>query len=394
MGRLLLRDAQWIDPEAAPDASPDTVAALLVRDGRIEARLAAGEEGPADAERVSLGGARVTPGFLDVHLHGELVFASDDALHDALTRLAASCLRHGVTGFLPTSVAWGAERLNRFVTRMVERMTQIDDTSLATPLGIHLEGPWIRIEAAGAQPPRGIRPYDPREGAELLDRAEGGVRMVTLAPEAEGAGALLRDLSRRGVVAAAGHSLASATCLEAAVADGVTHVTHLFNAMGALHHREPGLAGRALVDDRLTCDLICDGAHVAPEMVALAARAKGDRLLWISDRIEPPPEGADFGAGAVRDDGCALRLPDGTLAGSTLTLDRALRNAGAFAGLTLAEAVAGCTLRPARLLGIEAERGTLRPGARADLAVLDEAGRVTQTWLAGRRVYSSERATP
>jgi N-acetylglucosamine-6-phosphate deacetylase len=174
--------------------------------------------------------------------------------------------------------------------------------------------------------------------------------------------------------------------VEAAVARGARHVTHLWNAMSGLHHRAPGLAGAALADDRLSCDLICDGVHVHPAAVRVAARAKRERLVLISDRVSP---GAGFGAGALNDDGTALRLADGRLAGSRLSLDRALQNAVSFGAMTRLEAVAAVSLRPARLLGLERERGTLRPGARADLALLDAEGCVAETWLAGRRAYAA-----
>ena len=165
--------------------------------------------------------------------------------------------------------------------------------------------------------------------------------------------------------------------------------THLFNAMGPLHHRAPGLAGVALGDDRLTCDLICDGVHVDPAMVRVAARAKGERLILITDRVElPGGESPGVGAGPLHDDGTAIRMADGGLAGSRLTLDRALGMAQEFAGLELLEVVAACTLRPARVLGVESERGTLRAGARADFAVLDETGRVVETWIEGRLAWS------
>jgi N-acetylglucosamine-6-phosphate deacetylase len=158
--------------------------------------------------------------------------------------------------------------------------------------------------------------------------------------------------------------------------------------MGPIHHREPGLAGTALADDRLSADLICDGAHVHPQMVRAAARALGERLILITDRVDPGP-GADFGSGSLHDDGTALRLPDGRLAGSRLTLDRAIQNANRFADLGALDAVAACTLRPARLLGIEAERGSLRPGARADLVVLDRSLQVRETWLGGECVFEA-----
>jgi N-acetylglucosamine-6-phosphate deacetylase len=156
--------------------------------------------------------------------------------------------------------------------------------------------------------------------------------------------------------------------------------------MSGLHHRAPGLAGAALADDRLSCDLICDGVHVHPAAVRLAARAKGEHLVLITDRVAP---GAGFGAATLVDDGTALRLADGRLAGSRLSLDRALHNAVSFGALTRLEAVAAVTFRPARLLGLERERGTLRPGARADLALLDAGNRVIETWLAGQRAYAA-----
>jgi N-acetylglucosamine-6-phosphate deacetylase len=166
----------------------------------------------------------------------------------------------------------------------------------------------------------------------------------------------------------------------------MTHVTHLFNAMGPIHHREPGVATCAMTDERLTCDLICDGVHVHPRVFDLAARVLADRLILITDRIDVPSgDDASFGSGRVTDDGSALRLPDGRLAGSTLTLDRAIRNARSFGAMSDLEAIAAATLRPAKVLGLESERGSLRIGARADFAILDPDGSVAQTWIQGER---------
>jgi N-acetylglucosamine-6-phosphate deacetylase len=288
-----------------------------------------------------------------------------------------------VAGFLPTTVAWPAPELLARVGALAEACAAHASDG-AAPLGLHLEGPWIAARAAGAQPEAGIRDFDPREGAALFARAHGTLRMVTFAPELPGAARLQAELGERGIVAALGHSQADLAEVDAAVARGARHVTHLWNAMSGLHHRAPGLAGAALADDRLSCDLICDGVHVHPAAVRLAARAKGEGLVLITDRVAA---GAGFGAGALVDDGTALRLADGRLAGSRLSLDRALHNAVSFGALTRLEAVAAVTLRPARVLGIERERGTLRPGARADLALLDAENRVVETWLAGRRAY-------
>lgn len=381
MDRVLLRGGLLLDPEASQPAP----GALLLRDGRIEARLPPDAPCPESAREVALDGCAVAPGFVDLHFHGSLIFGEPAGAEAALRRDAASLARHGTTAFLATTVAWSRAELPARVGALAEALDGWSAPG-AVPLGIHLEGPWIHAGAAGAQPRAAVRAYDADEGRAVLDRGAGRVRLVTFAPEIEGGAALQGELVRRGILAALGHSLCGADEVEVAADRGARHVTHLFNAMGPLHHRAPGLAGAALADDRLTCDLVCDGAHVDRRVVKLAARALGQRLVLVTDHIDPPP-GAEFGSGPLRDDGVALRLPDGTLAGSRLTLDHAVKNANVFAEIPLLEAVAACTLRPARLLGVEAERGTLRPGARADLAVLDGAGPLRETWLAGVPVH-------
>ncbi|MGI9591671.1 MAG: N-acetylglucosamine-6-phosphate deacetylase [Myxococcota bacterium] len=377
MGRLLLRNALLIDPEArAPEPG-----ALLLEDGRIAARLPVGGESGIDAEERDLAGRALAPGFVDLHYHGPVASAEPGQIAPLLAEAATDLLRHGTTAFLATTLAWEDVGLADRVDRLTRLVTQ--DGDRAACIGIHLEGPWIHPGAAGAQPAAGIRPYTAASGGDLLDRCQGSVRMVTLAPEVEGAPSLQAELQRRGIVAALGHSLAHGEQVATAVERGARHVTHLFNAMGGLHQREPGLAGAALCDDRLTCDLICDGAHVHPDWVRTAARAKGERLVLISDRVDP-------GDGdRLVDDGVALRSADGRLFGSRTTLDRCVRNFCDFAGVELHEAVTAATLRPARVLGIESERGSLRPGARADLVVLGATGELCETWLAGRQVFST-----
>jgi len=389
VGCTLLEGALLLDPEARQPLP----GALLLDGGRIAGRLAPGEAGPGDAERVDLGGAFLAPGFIDLHFHGSSVFAEPGGMEAALARDCASLPASGVTAYLPTTLAWPAPELARRVERLAALLPALESAG-AVPIGLHLEGPWIHPGAAGAQPAAGIRDFAEGEARDVLARAGSAVRMLTFAPELPGADRLQALLERCGIVAALGHSLAEAAAVEAAVARGARHVTHLFNAMGPLHHRAPGLAGAALADDRLSCDLICDGAHVDPAMVRVAWRAKGERLVWISDRIDPPGRAASFGAGPLRDDGVALRLPDGRLAGSRLGLDRAVARGRDFAGMSLVESVAAATLAPARVLGIEAERGTLRPGARADLVVLGPAGALRQTWIAGRPRHPAPAVRP
>jgi len=404
MTRCLLVGGVLLDPEADEPLRAD----LLLDRGRIEARIGPNDARPEAARRVDVSGLRIAPGLIDLHVHGSAVFQPAEFIEDAIRSDAASSVRHGVTANLITTVAWDLTRVMEFSSGFAA-IASWDASDGSVPIGLHLEGPWISAAAAGAQPRAAIREYRAAEGTAILDAAQAAVRMVTLAPEIEGASDLLGELARRDIVAALGHSRADSDTIDAAVGAGARHVTHLYNAMGPLHHREPGLAAAGLTDDRLTCDLICDGAHVHPRMVAVAARACGERLALISDRVEPPGrfEGhekqgrenpgaaldddaesvADFGAGAMRDDGNAWRLADGRLAGSRVTLDRALRNLIEFAQVTPLAAVAACSLRPARILGIEAERGSLRVGARADLALFDDALRLRETWIEGRRVY-------
>ncbi len=393
MKRCLLTDAVLLDPEAPAPFQ----ASLLLQGDRIEAHLDPTDPAPDGAEVIHLAGRQVAPGFIDLHFHGELAFVPVGEFHDALQRASASMARHGTTAFLATTLAWPQTTLADHVGVLASLVAE-QRFDGAVPLGLHLEGPWISNRAAGAQPSAGIRPFDRGEGERVLANGEGLVRMVTLAPEIEGASELLDLLAQRGVCAALGHSLAEVRQIDAAAQAGMTHVTHLFNAMGPMHHRHPGVPGYVLTDDRFSCDLICDGVHVHPRLVKLAALAKPRDLLLITDRLEPPSparselstEELRLGSEIVREAPDAWRLADQRLAGSSLTLDRAVANVQAFGAMDLLEAISACTLCPARLLGIEGERGRLRPGVRADLAILDAEGRIVETWIGGRRVFSSE----
>jgi N-acetylglucosamine-6-phosphate deacetylase len=387
MSQIVLHNAILLDPEGR---QPVPGGLILDRD-RIHARLDPTDRAGGNRARVDLGERYLAPGFIDLHYHGRFAFSKNDAVADAAREAlehAASLVRHGTTAYLATTVAQPQDALSGQVEALA-RMLADPPGGGARPIGLHLEGPWINSEAAGAQPLAGIRPCRIQEARDLLGRADGWVRMVTLAPEVEGAPELLELLRRRGIVASLGHSRASFDQIDAAIKRGAGHVTHLFNAMAPFHHRAPGLIGAALGDHRLSADLICDGVHVDPRVVRLAARALAERLLLITDRFDPPHLSRDpsLGMGELRNDGAAIRLADGRLAGSCLTLDAAVRNVTEFANLSLLEAVSACTLRPARLLGIEREYGTLRPGARADLVVLDAEGGVLETWIDGQRVH-------
>jgi N-acetylglucosamine-6-phosphate deacetylase len=308
-----------------------------------------------------------------------------------LWEVAAVLPRWGVTAWLPTIVTApaGARRRALEAWRAGPPPSLAGGAALARPLGLHFEGPFLAPERRGAHPLKYVAAPDP-----ALVESEGwagAVALVTLAPELPGALDLIRALVAQGIVVSAGHSSATAAEARAAVDAGVSYVTHLFNAMAPLHHREPGLAGVALSDDRLRAGLIADGLHVDPAVVAVAARALGDRLSLVTDAVAAlgaPPGPVPLGtltAEVSAEDG-GVRLPDGTLAGSTLALDQAVRNLVAFAGVPLADAVGAVTTVPARLLGL-ADRGTLDPGAAGDLVLLDDDGTLVATVIGGRVAY-------
>ena len=373
MSRLVFSNANLLDPESE---GPVPLGWLLVEDGVITAWQEGPPPGALASRTLDADGLWLAPGFIDLHIHGDLAITRGDGLPPALQATSLALARRGTTAFLATTVSMAPPPLLDFVTRVRET-----DATGAACLGVHLEGPWIAPGRVGAHDPASVRNYDGREAADLVARAEGALAMVTLAPELPGGLQAVEDLRRAGLVVSLGHSEASPECIDDAIERGLSHVTHLFNAMGPLHHRDLGTAGMALSDDRLTADLICDGVHVHPRIVRLAALAKGERLCLVSDQVGPR-----LGSLPLERDGCVWRTSDGTLAGSAVTLAQSVGCFRRYTGAGLRETVAAATLRPARVLGLESQRGTLRKGARADLVLLDRETRVRATWIAGQRV--------
>jgi N-acetylglucosamine-6-phosphate deacetylase len=373
-----------------------TGAALVVTGGTpsgvavVGGRIAEPGAAPAGALTLDAAGCVVVPGFIDLQCNGASGIDLT-AEPERLWEVAAVLPRWGVTAWLPTIVTApaGARRRALEAWRAGPPPSVGGGGPLATPLGLHFEGPFLAPERRGAHPLKYVAAPDP--GLVESEGWAGAVELVTLAPELPGAVDLIRALVARGIVVSAGHSSATAAEARAAVDAGVSYVTHLFNAMAPLHHREPGLAGVALSDDRLRAGLIADGLHVDPAVVAVAARALGDRLSLVTDAVAAlgaPPGPVPLGtltAEVSAEDG-GVRLPDGTLAGSTLALDQAVRNLVAFAGVPLADAAGAVTTVPARVLGL-ADRGTLDPGAAGDLVLLDDDGTPVATVIGGRVAY-------
>jgi N-acetylglucosamine-6-phosphate deacetylase len=334
--------------------------------------------GPAPAGAIDLGPALVVPGFVDLQINGvdDVDFFSADP--DGWERAGRVQLEHGVTAYCPTFVTSELDEYAPALARAGGARADAANRRLPGIVGVHLEGPFLG-GAPGAHPVELIRTADCDWLRDVLDAFPDLVRIVTLAPEADPGLAATRLLHERGVTVALGHTTATYDEARAATDAGARVVTHLFNGMGPLHHREPGLAGAALDDERLTPTLIADLVHVHPAALRLTIGRKRNVGL-VTDRV------ATTGV-RVADDGTA-RLADGTLAGSTLSMDRAVRNTVEL-GFSIERAVEMATTIPADALGL-ADRGRITPGARADLVALDaDLLMVRAVWLAGEVAYSS-----
>ena len=341
----------------------------------------------ADADEVhEHADSLLLPGFVDLQVNG--AFGVDVAMEPSrLAELSEALLSTGTTAYLPTVISSPEslyeEALPEFAAAAGE------PSSGAEVLGVHLEGPFINLKKRGAHAAAHVVPPDPGLLARLLDL--GPVRVLTLAPELEGADELMTLAANRGVVVSAGHSGAPFEVAYEVLDASVAGVTHLFNAMSAMHHREPGLPGAAFAHPRVVCGLIADGIHVHPEMVALAFRMLGpDRVYLTTDAISAAGM-ADgeyrLATRAVYLDGGVPRLGSGAIAGSTLTMGEAFRNVLAFTGCTLPEAARMASTTPARLIGEGRRKGRLTPGYDADVAVLAPDLSVEAVWRGGELAY-------
>jgi len=337
---------------------------------------------------ISASGYWIIPGFIDVHTHGAMGTGAMDATPDAIHRMARFIAKHGVTSYLPTT--WSATP-----GRMMEAIENIANCPQpedgAHHLGVHVEGPYLNVAHKGAQRPETIRLPDPEEYEAWLET--GAVRLITLAPELEGALDFVDRALPAGVEFAIGHSGATYEQVVEAADHGVRQVTHLFNGMLGLHHRRPGTLGGCLVDDRLYTQLIVDGVHLHPGMVKLAVRAKSPaRSILITDAIRGTglPDGDyDFDGQVMSVRDGVSRTPEGGLSGSTLTMDQGVRNLINFTGLPLQEVLPMATSVPAEAIGWGGRKGILAPGADADLVFLDAALEVRKTMILGRIVYDA-----
>jgi N-acetylglucosamine-6-phosphate deacetylase len=356
--------------------------ALLIADSRIEAIVDAADSRCRDAHIVDLAGQLLLPGFIDVQVNGGAgVLFNDEPSRESIAAIGAAHRRFGTTGFLPTLISDDLDTIGRAIAAVQSCL----ETGTPGVLGIHIEGPFLNRARRGVHDSKHLRTLDIGL-VSLLSRLRGGRTVVTLAPEMT-TPQIIAQLTANGILVSAGHSEASFAETKAAIAHGLRGFTHLFNAMARLESRAPGIVGAALHDPETWCGIIVDGHHVDPVMLQLALRCKRhDRFLLVTDAM--PTVGSTMSTFTLQGrkinviDG-VCRDTDGTLAGTTLDMATAVRNAVSMLGLDIATAARTASEFPAEFLGLGHELGKIAPGYRANLALVDDALRVRKTWIEG-----------
>ncbi len=373
---------------------------LLVEEGGIvEVTSRAHREVPGNCRLVDFGDGILAPGFIDIHIHGgaghDVMEAGPGAL-PPVERLLAS---HGVTSYFPTTVTAPMDATLSALGRLAdaieaaERNPQTSDLQAgklrARPLGIHLEGPFISHIRRGVHPPENLLAPSPAAFDGFWQAARGHIRVLTIAPELPGALEVITQAAARGVCVSLGHSNADLDAARAGFAAGARHATHTFNAMRPLDHRDPGILGEVLTDTRLSADIIADGIHLDPVIVQLFLKAKGPEAAVL---ITDATAATGMPNGRYRLGSLEVEVKDGrcmvgeSLAGSVLTMDRAVRNVMQFAQWDLQQAVRLATLNPARVAGVK-NGGSIQAGAPADLVVLSPSGEVRSTIVRGLGIW-------
>ncbi len=358
---------------------------VVLRGGRI-ADVTAGP--PADLPLVRLpAGAVLAPGFIDCQVNGGGgVLLNDDSSVAGIARIAAAHRTGGTTALLPTLIT----DTRPAIRAAIEGVAEAIRAGVPGILGIHLEGPFLSPQRIGIHDPGRLAEFGPGDAELLTGLGQRGLTLVTLAPEQVPAGAVA-DLVARGARVCAGHTADAGPAIRAAMAEGLTGFTHLFNAMSQIGPREAGAVGVALAEAATFAGIIADGHHVGADQLRLALRLKGrERLMLVSDAMPPVGDSrADaaftlFGRRIVRT-GDRLTGEDGTLAGAAITMAQAVRHMSTHGGASLEEALAMASLTPARFLGLDARLGRIAPGFAADLVALSTDGDVVDTWIGGQR---------
>jgi N-acetylglucosamine-6-phosphate deacetylase len=365
--------------------------AVVLLDGNTIAEVFSRQERelPTVARSVDLGDATLTPGFIDLHIHGGAGHDVMEGNENALAAVESLLAQHGVTSYYPTTVTAPLDETLRALEQLGKAIGMRKSMPLpkrARPMGIHLEGPFLSHARRGVHLPEQLRLPSLELFEKFWHASSGTTRVMTIAPELDGALEVIAGAQRRGICVSLGHSDASLEQAQRGINAGCRHATHAFNAMRPLGHRDPGLLGAILTDPRVTVDMIADGVHLDPAIVNLVLKTKGkDAAVLITDATAATgmPDGT-YRLGPMEVEVKAGRcMSAGKLAGSVLTMDQAVRNVARFANWELQDAVRLVTYNPARVMGTETEFGVIRPGARADLVALSPAGEVRATVLDG-----------
>jgi N-acetylglucosamine-6-phosphate deacetylase len=363
---------------------------VLIEDGRIHSITSReSSELPAGARVLDYPDATLGPSFFDVHIHGAAGHDVMEATSPALEAIGRFLASRGTAAYLATTVTAPLDATLRALDGIANEIAKLPEPGRARPLGIHLEGPFLSHEKRGVQPAEHLLAPSTATFDRLIDAGRGHVRLITIAPELPEADELIRHAVSRGVRVSLGHSNATAAETRRGIAAGATSATHTFNAMRALDHREPGILGTVLTSDELYSELICDGIHSEPEIVRLWWKAKGpERGILVTDAMSAAgmPEGEyQLGGFAVEvRDGRAMAR--GVLAGSVLTLDRALSNFVQFTGAAVDQGLRLLSGNPAAMTGLEHRAGSIVPGRAANLVAVDAQGKLLASMIAGTPV--------
>jgi N-acetylglucosamine-6-phosphate deacetylase len=357
--------------------------------------LLIGEKIPEDlaegAEKIQIpDDAVLLPGMIDLHIHGAAGADVMDGTEEALMTMCAALPAEGTTSFLATTMTERMDRIEAALKNTAEFMGK-QNPGYAEVLGVHLEGPFISPKRAGAQPKEYIIYPNIEQFKELNESADGKIKLVTLAPEEPGGFELTSYLKENRIVASIGHSDAAYEDVVKSVMAGITHGTHLYNAMRGMHHRDPGTAGGIMLRDEITAEIIVDGIHSDGEMVKLAYKLKGaDKMVLITDsmRAKCLDEGLyTLGGQNVIVKGEKAVLKDGTLAGSILKMNDAIKRMRQFTSCSLEEIVKMTSENPAKELGIFSSKGSLNAGKDADLVMMSKCGEVLKTYCRGKKAF-------
>lgn len=392
MDTLLIAGGRIITPDGSIDDG-----AVLIQAGRIACVGPSEPMCQLEVDRtIDASGCIVAPGYIDMHIHGAAGADVMDASREALSTMASFAASRGVTGFLPTVMSSPLEQMTaacQAVAQYIESAADNSSINGAQVLGINVEGPFFNTDARGAQPAEGIYPPCRDVLEAILDAGNDHVRVMSVAPEMPGALDIIEALNEMGILASIGHTQASFDQTAAAAQAGARLTTHTFNAMRGLHHREPGTVGAALTIDELSCEAIADGIHLHPAAAALIARAKGcGRTVLITDAMRAAglPDGVyDLARQRVTVTEGAARLDNGSLAGSTLTIDRAVANMARFARIPIEEAISMASSTPARLIGLGDTKGRIERGMDGDIVILSHDLQVRTTIAMGTPVYGA-----